>query len=167
VGVRAAITAILVVIFGVQAFAILRSYIPRHNVVRYAARDGRTVSYKLLHYDPKWRRYDAALDWLGAHASAHAAHLATRDQVIATSSPHWAHLRLGLPAIMPPMEVDSEKALALIDSVPVRYLILDDFDFIDISDRYAAAIVLEHPSAWREIYADPTGGVRIFERTGM
>ena len=39
---------------------------------------------------------------------------------------------------MPPYEIDSTKAAALLAGVPVTYLVVDQLSFLDVSRRYAA-----------------------------
>jgi hypothetical protein len=54
----------------------------------------------------------------------------------------------GRRAVMPPMEVDPGKAERLLATVPVSYVVVDQFDFMDISRRYAAPAVAYDPTRW-------------------
>jgi len=78
--------------------------------------------------------------------------------------PHWAYLRTGVKAVLPPMETDREAANALLDSVPVRFVVLDELDYPRISQRYAAPAVEGQPARWRRVYETADGQARLYER---
>ncbi len=46
------------------------------------------------------------------------------------------------------------------DSVPVKYVVLDNLGIPGISERYAAPTVESHPHLWKLIYVAPGGGAR-------
>jgi hypothetical protein len=48
--------------------------------------------------------------------------------------------------------------------VPVRYLIADHFDFLDVIVRYALPAVERFPRGWKLVYASPDREVRIYRR---
>jgi hypothetical protein len=147
----------LSIVFLVQAFTLADTFGRYHNPVPFFGAKGEIRSSRLFFYDETWRAYDASLWWLRAHTDG--------VGVIATSVPQWAYLRTGLKAVMPPMEADPEAAQRLLDSVPVRYLLVDTLDIeSDMSRRYAAPVVDEHPELWRLVYAAPAGVSRLYER---
>ncbi len=119
---------------------------------------GPTFEGRLFYYDPFWGDYDAALAWLAERAEP--------GEVLATSAPHWAYLNTGRRAVMPPMEADPAEAQRLLDSVPVRYVVVDALHFVDMTRRYAAPAVLAHPQAWERVYASPDGKTCVYRRVG-
>lgn len=72
--------------------------------------------------------------------------------VVAGSMPHWVYLRTGLKAVMPPYEPDPAKAQHLLDSVPVKYLIVDEELAID-TRRYTYPVVRSFPAGWKRVYS--------------
>jgi hypothetical protein len=119
-------------------------------------RDGQPVEYRRFYYDSSWRAFDEAVAWLATHAAP--------SDIVATSSPHLVYLGAGLQAVMPPFEPDPERADRLLASVPVKYIIVDDLDFLDVSRRYAEPVVQRYPDRWRVAYVISTSGLRIYER---
>jgi hypothetical protein len=77
--------------------------------------------------------------------------------------PHWAYLRKGLKAVRPPLEANRERAQALLDSVPVAYIVLDKGEE-GFTDAHMLALVQGNPQAWKFVYTDEEGLVRIYER---
>jgi len=120
-------------------------YAKRHLEVRYHTPQGEVVEHRLFFYTDSYRALDAGMDWLIAHAGA--------SDVIAVSMPHWAYLRTGNKAVMPPFESDPLKAQLLLESVPVTYLVLDEGLAID-SKRFTKGVVERFPERWRRIYSD-------------
>ncbi len=111
---------------------------------------------RLFFYRPPWHAHDAALAWLGRHASP--------DAVVATTTPHRLWLASGLRAVLPPFEPDPAAADRLLASVPVEYLVIDELDFLDVARRYGEPVVRAHPEHWRQVYGGPDGGPRIYRR---
>jgi hypothetical protein len=124
--------------------------------VFYEDHRGRRHEYRLFFYTRAWQQHDLALDWLKKEARPW--------EIISTSTPHWAYLKTGLRAVMPPFEADVYEAQRLVDSVPVSYLIIDTLEFVDIGRRYPAPIVRSFPERWRLIYSTPENGSRIYRR---
>jgi hypothetical protein len=114
------------------------------------------VAGRRFFYDQKWQDFESSLAWVAQHVNA--------DEVVATSQPHYAYLRTGRRAVMPPMESDVAKAQRLLDSVPVALLIVDDLEFSDFCLRYAGPVVRARPDLWEEAYAAPSGGSRVYRR---
>jgi hypothetical protein len=154
--VRSIAAAGALALLGVQAFALHRSFGDLHAEVSLVDREGRRVRGRLFYYDHAWRAYDAGLDWLRKQAQP--------GVVVATSSPQLAYLRTGLKAVMPPLDPDAVNAQRLLDSVPVRYLIVDDLDFSDMTRRYVQPVADARPDLWSRVYASQRGGVRIYRR---
>jgi len=63
-----------------------------------------------------------------------------------------------------PLEPDPDIAARYLDAVPVSYLVLDELGLPGISERYAAPVVVRHPTDWRLVYNTPGTGVRVYER---
>jgi hypothetical protein len=87
-----------------------------HHDVAYEQR-GQLVEYKLFYYAPLGTAFDQALDWLQ--------HRAEPSDVIAATDPQWVYLRTGRKAVLPPFEPNGKTAQRLIDTVPVKYLIVE------------------------------------------
>jgi hypothetical protein len=120
------------------------TYLKQHPEVSYDNRRGRQIAYPLFNYTDAHRVFDKGLDWLMLRAKP--------GEVAACSMPSWAYLRTGLKSVMPPLVVDPAKAAALLDSVPVRYLIIDDGLAVD-TRRYTIPVVMHSPERWRLIYS--------------
>jgi hypothetical protein len=124
----------------------------------YTDRAGVRHEYRLFFYDRPWRLHDDGLDWLARRARP--------GEIIATSTPHWAYLRTGLRAVMPPYEADAARAAALLDAVPITYLVVDQLSFLDVGRRYTVPAIRWAPDRWRLIYAESDSGPRIYRRVG-
>jgi hypothetical protein len=109
----------------------------------------------LFFYDAASKSLDDGLEWLKRKTKA--------DDVVATSMPHWAYLRQGLKAVRPPLEADSERTQALLDSVPAAYVVVDKSDEA-YSNAYIMPLLEKNPRAWQLVYADERGPVRVYER---
>ena len=83
------------------------------------------------------------------------------DEIVATYAPQWAYVRTGLKAVMPPFEVNPQRAQELLDSVPVRYLIFED----GFTKKYVALVLQHYPNIWKEVYSDQDGAFKIYQRT--
>ena len=95
-------------------------------------------------YFPVERALNAGLSWLMKRAQP--------NEVVATYAPQWVYLRTGLKAVMPPFELNPERAQKLLDSVPVTYLIFED----NFTKRYVSLVTQPYPNIWKEIYSDQT-----------
>jgi hypothetical protein len=124
--------------------------------VTYYDAAGRTTSARLLFYDNRAAALDEALEQVRQRARP--------GDVMATTMPHWAYVRTGIKAILPPMEADHEGARRLLDAVPVRFVVLDELPYPRISQRYAAPAVERHPALWRRVYETADGQARLYER---
>jgi hypothetical protein len=149
---------VVAVIGGQQLVTLYRSMSKYPSPAVFTDRAGRRHEYRLFFYDRSWRLHDDGLDWLARQARP--------GEIIATSTPHWAYLRTGLPAVMPPYEVDPHRAAALLDRVPVTYLIVDQLSFLDVGRRYTIPAIQDAPDRWRLIYAENDSGPKIYRRMG-
>ena len=153
--VRLLLTILLLsMIFVVQGLTLTHAYVRGHRLVTYYDASGNETQYPLFYHD--WEAVNAAFEWLRRRGRP--------DDVIAATAPHSAYLRTGLKAVLPPMESDSERAQRLLDSVPVKYVVLDNLGIPGISERYAAPAIEGHPQMWKPIYVAPGGAARIYER---
>jgi hypothetical protein len=116
-----------------------------HNVV-YRQQNGETIEYRLFFYHDAYRVLDKALDWLKPEAK--------RNEIVAVSMPQWVYLRTGLKAVMSPFEANPGVAQRLLDSVPVKYLILDEGLAID-TKKYMSQVVEQFPELWARVYSAP------------
>jgi len=140
-----------------QGVAIMADWYNRtHSEVTDTDTAGRVRTYRLFFYDATWQAFDAAVDWLQGHAAP--------ADTVATVAPHWVYLRTGLKTVMPPYEGKAPQAQTLLDSVPVKYVIVDSLEFLDVSRRYAAPAIHASPVLWQPVYASPSGDTRIYQR---
>jgi len=153
---RLMLVAVLVGVLGQETFVIHKVYTKQHREVEYQDRQGRHLEQRYFFYTQAWRTHDAALDWLRR--------IARPEDVIATSTPHWAYLKTGSRAILPPFEADVRTARDLLDAVPVRYLVVDGLEFLDVTRRYAAPVAREYAREWQLIYSSPDSTSRIYRR---
>jgi hypothetical protein len=153
----AALVTVLVGVLGQESFAIYKVYTKQHREVDYRDAGGQLHEQRLFFYTQAWRTHDAALDWLRR--------IVRPEDVVATSTPHWAYLKTGSHAILPPFEADVRAARRLLEEVPVRYLVVDSLEFVDVSRRYAAPVARAYPSEWQLIYSSADSTSRIYRRT--
>ena len=146
---------VLALIFEAELKSLEAMYKYHLDRVRSETNEGTLVDYRLFYYDSTSKSLDDGLDWLKRKTKA--------ADVVATSMPHWAYLRKGLKAVRPPLEANSERAQALLDSVPVAYVVLDKSDE-GSSNAYMLPLLQGNPRAWKLVYADEKGGARIYER---
>jgi hypothetical protein len=139
-----------------EVYTVYKLFTKHHQPAVMTDAAGRTHHYRLFFYDQTWRLHDDALDWLGRQEPHQA--------VVATSTPHLAYLRTGMPAIMPPYERNAAAAAELLAGVPVTYLVVDQLSFLDVSRRYAAPVTRAVAAEWPLIYARNDSGPRIYRR---
>ena len=115
----------------------------------------------LFYFDQAYRELDHALEWLALHARP--------DDVTAVSMPPWAHLITRTKTVMPPFEPDPDKAQALLDSVPVRYVVLDStsVDVSQVMRRFTWPVVRSAPARWAPVYIGASGLATVYERVGQ
>lgn len=153
---QGALAAVVALIGAQQVVTLYRSMSKYPSPAVFVDRTGMRHDYRLFFYDRTWRLHDDGLDWLAREARP--------GEVVATSTPHWAYLRTGLPAVMPPYEADAARAETLLDQVPVTYLIVDQLSFLDVGRRYTIPAIASAPSHWRLIYAVNDSGPKIYQR---
>jgi len=128
-----------------QLVTLFLVYSKWHQRVVYHDRNGQKSVYRLFFYHDPHRALDAALDWLNSRAKS--------GEVVASSMPHWVYLRTGLKSVMPPFERDPDKAQDLLDSVPVKYLLLDVGLALE-TRKYTSPVVQNFPGQWKRLYSD-------------
>lgn len=140
--------AIAVILISVsQAATVYLMFARWHLQVSVVNNAGEKVQYKLFFYYDSDRMADEWLDKVRESA--------TGREVVASSNPQLVYLRSGLKSVLPPLEVDPVKSQRLLDSVPVRYLILEDGPF----HSYVKRVVTERPDDWRKVKSGGEGGV--------
>ena len=142
-------------LLGVQVVSLTDLFQERYRPVAYQDRNGEEVSYRLFYYREAYRALDAGLDWLRQQAAP--------TEIIAASMPHWVYLRTGLKAVMPPFEPDPSRVQALLDSVPVSYLIVDGRTG-SFTRRFGLPAVNAAPALWRLVYLSREGELEIYRR---
>lgn len=151
--------AVVVVIFVAQAATLVMIYTKWNQKVVVESGAGERIEYRLFYYHDSDRATDAGLDWLRRRVQG--------KEVVAVTDPQWAYLRIGLKAVLPPFEIDTEKAQQLLDSVPVKYLLIDESRY----KKYTTHVVAAYPDRWQRVYAEATveedgrpGKFEIYER---
>lgn len=124
--------------------------------VEYQDRHGRRVAYRLFFYRDQFRAFDIGLDWLMQRARP--------SDIVATSMPHWVHVRTGLRGIMPPADPDPGEALRLLDSVPVAYVMAGGSTAVVWAREHAFPAVRAAPDRWSPVHVDPAGALTIYRR---
>jgi len=150
---------IVVSVIAYQEFHDLRKlYGLNHHDAAYEHR-GQLVKYKLFYYAPVGTAFDQALDWLQPRAEL--------ADVIAATDPQWVYLRTGRKAVLPPFESDGKRAQQLIDTVPVKYLIVETKPErlgLGAYHRFTSALLRENPGQWTRIWSSDDRTVEIFRR---
>ena len=86
---------------------------------------------KLFYVGPEWTGWSEAGKWIGDHSR--------HEDVVANSDPQLFYLRTGRKSVLPPMEIEPRTAQRYADSVPLRYVILGSFKFLDVDARVRRA----------------------------
>jgi hypothetical protein len=150
------VVAVTIVLLAVIGWEELRDeyemYRFHHDRIDYA-HDGQRIGYRAFYYSTGDREIDQGLDWLETEAR--------REDVVATTGPPWVYLRTGLKSVFPPSELNGSKAELLIDSVPVRYLFVDENWY----RRYTSSLVRSKPDLWKCVWHCVEDGVRIYKRS--
>jgi hypothetical protein len=151
-----AVTTGVVLLITTQEINIFRaSHLKWRRTVVHSDLSGNPIRYRVFAYTDSKQALDKALDWLQSRAK--------REDVIALSMPHWAHIRTGLKTVMPPFEPDPLEAQRLLDSVPVNYLVIDEQLGVD-SRKYTAPVLKYFSAMWMQVYSDPKGRLEIYQR---
>jgi hypothetical protein len=159
---RSLLVAIVVVVIGWQEFAALRRlYTLNYDDVAYE-QAGRAVAYKLFHYAPVGTAFDEGLEWLKGNSQ--------RTDVVAATDPQWAYLRTGRKAVLPPLEPNGERAQQLIDTVPVKYLMVETKPQrlgLGAYHRFTSAMLRENPRHWDLVWTSSDRSMAIYRRTDL
>ena len=119
------------------------------------AREQLGDSSKWFLYDRTWQAWQKNVDWIDVHAPTNA--------IVATTAAPFYYLQTGRLAVLPPMEIVRAQERRLLDSVPVSYVIVDEFGFQDISRRYASPALKADPTDWHLAFSvDET---RVYRRS--
>jgi hypothetical protein len=151
-----ALMTVLTLIFDAELNSLYSMYHYHLDRVRSETYDGKPVYYRLFYYNPSSESLDNGLDWLKKRANP--------SDVLATSMPHWAYLRNGLKAVRPPLESNPDRAQALLDSIPVAYIALNFEGEMQFINDSILPLVERNSLAWKFVYMDEKGLVRIYER---
>jgi len=109
-----------------------------------------------FYHDLPWQELDRALEWIRERA-------ALSDRIV-SSEPHYAWIRTGLRAVLPPLVVEPAEALRLLDTVPARWVVVDRLRHLDASKRYALPAVASDPSRWERVFVTSANGAQVFRR---
>jgi hypothetical protein len=114
------------------------------------------VRARLFSFENNWAGFNQAHSWLRSNSQP--------DDIVASSSPQWTYILTRRHAVMPPFENDPAESQRLLDGVPVAFLIVDTFKFIDVAQRYAEKAVLAHPDRWEKAYVSDDGTATVYRR---
>jgi hypothetical protein len=147
------------VVLMVQTFIVLDAYRTSSGDVVLHDRRGSPVQFRLFFYTRPDRELDEALEWLRPRVRP--------ADVVAAAMPHWTYLVTGAKTVMPPFEADPQEAGALLDGVPVKYIVLDgtDVDIAHLMRRSTVEMLRAAPARWTEIYKSSSGEVAVYERS--
>jgi hypothetical protein len=147
------------VVLMVQTFIVLDAYRTSSGDVVLHDRRGSLVQFRLFFYTRPDRELDEALEWLRPRVRP--------ADVVAAAMPHWTYLVTGAKTVMPPFEADPQEAGALLDGVPVKYIVLDgtDVDIAHLMRRSTVEMLRAAPARWTEIYKSSSGEVAVYERS--
>jgi hypothetical protein len=150
--------AALSMILILASLSLWHAYATLRGEVTHRDRHGQPVHFSLFHYDQAQRELDDALEWLRARARP--------TDVVAVSMPHWAYLVTGMKTVMPPFESDSTREQALLDAVPVRYVVIDRTtnDLAKAIRRFTLPALLNATRRWAPIYFDRSGSTTVYVR---
>jgi hypothetical protein len=148
------ISATVLLIFLMQLFCLQYVFRNEFETMSYVDLHGRPVNQRLFFNNDAQMDFDVCVTFVKENAAP--------SDVVAAGTPHWVYLRTGLKAVMPPMENDPVKQQQMLDSVPVRYLIIGK-DVIR-SERYTLPAVERFPDLWRRVYAPPESDFAVYRR---
>ncbi len=146
---------LVIVVIAVEVLAMARLYAWYRYPATLSDRGGHVVTQRLFFYDESHQAIAGALQWLRSRARP--------ADVVAGSMPHWIYLLTGLKAVMPPFESDLGRAQTLLDSVPVRFVVIDD-TWPPIARDYTLPLLASAPERWERVYSDAVRDVAIYER---
>lgn len=149
--VRPALVGLLGVVVVVQVWAVGQTFRLRHYSPALVGGGEGVWAQKHFYRDRTWVDWERAMQWVRARAHPEA--------VVATTVPHLGYLETGLRTVMQPMEADPATNRALLEGVPVSYLVVDQLEFLDISARYARPAVTAPDSGWRLVHREGTAEV--------
>ena len=117
---------------------------------------GHDVAYRLFSYSEAFRSFDEGIEWLTMNVAP--------AEIIASSQPHWVYLRTARRAVMPPFERDPARHQALLDSVPVSYVMVDSNGFSPTREYSLAALKSERH--WELVYNSADHLLQVYRRRG-
>jgi hypothetical protein len=141
---RLALAALMAAILALELQSVRSMFVHAWRPSEFSTPSGADLAGHAFYVEPEWSAFQAALKWLRAHAE--------RDAIVGSAAPQLVHLVTGLESVMPPFEPDLEAAQRALDSVPVRYLIVEDLSFLDITRRYTRPLVEAHGADWELVY---------------
>lgn len=155
---RGTIAWVVVGFIAIQNYRDLQSLYAYHDRVF----DPRAESgvRRLFYYAPLGTEFDESLDWLRRRAD--------RSDVVASTDPQWTYLQTGMKAVLPPFEQNGRRAQQLVDTVPVKYLIVETRPQtlgLGAYRRYTAALLRENPGCWTLIWQSGGGNIEVHQRT--
>lgn len=144
----------LFVVLLMELLCFFTVYTRDHQQISFFDRHERFIKYRLFFYGKNYQDFDFCVTYLQQNAKP--------DDVVAAGTPHWIYLRIGLKAVMPPFENDTAKAQQLLDSVPVRYLVIGK-DVVK-SERYTLPVVEQFSDQWKQVYTAPESNWAVYQR---
>ena len=129
--------AVLLLLFVQEIPPVANMYRKHYTLVVYQQGAEKKVVARWFYYDEFYQALDQGLDWLHSRTN--------KDDVIASSMPSYVFLRTGNRSVMPPFRLDPKEAQHLLDSVPVKYVIIDGTEN-PVSRRYGSRPVVGFPN---------------------
>jgi hypothetical protein len=118
--------------------------------------NGNVTRFRQFFYRPQDIELEDAATWIKRYAR--------QSDIVAAAMPQWVYLITGLQTVMPAFESDPEKAKSLLESVPVRYLIVESSSKVGDSARdHVLPMVRRFATEWPKVYTSRDGHVQVFE----
>lgn len=150
------ILAVIIPILAIQTIDWFLTFDRHINETKILHPNGEAVEAKYFFFDARWKGLEGAIRWIADEAD--------RGAIVATTNPHLLYLQTGNLSVMPPFEIDRERALQMLDSVPIDYVLIDALKHLDVARNYTQPVLESAPDLWRPVFEDVEGKVIIYGR---
>jgi hypothetical protein len=148
-----AVSLLMSFLIGEAAATLTDFYSRHHSSAEWTSPQGRRAAVGLFFYRPSYAALDPALDWIREHAR--------KDDVIASSMPHFAYIRTGLHSVMVSFARDAARAQSDLDSVPVEFLVVQQGGPFAV-EPFVGNVVAN--GLWTCVFVDSERLVRVYRR---
>jgi hypothetical protein len=153
---RVTICAALFVAASEQTASYFLAHFRYSTFQSYLEANGNVIRFRQFLYRTQDIELEDAAMWIKRHAR--------QNDIVAAAMPEWIYLNTGLQTVMPPLESDPKKVRSLLESVPVRYLIVESSSkFGDSARDHVLPMVQRFVTDWPKVYMSRDGNVQVFE----